>query len=432
MNQKTRAFSNKFCGGTLLAAGVLTAMRVMGAQSVLMGPAPISTQPEAVQEDATNNEMSVFIPSYDARDNSLPEPLKFGPVVIRPHVDYQFLYATGIQAGTNGAQHSIIQNFSPGVAVDLGRHWLLDYTPTIQFYSNRAFHNTVDHSALLSGQTTYEDWAFNLSQSYTKSDSTLAETGAQTGQEQYDTEFGVQRVLNDKFFAQFGVSQVFNFIAGQQDSYNWSTLEWLNYEVNPRLIFGAGVGGGYVDISSETTSPSNPNQAFEQAQGRVQWRATDKVSFSLNGGIEDLQNLASAYKDELNPTFGASIQYAPFEHTQISLSAGRTVSSSDYYILAQSQETTTVGVNVTQRLLKDYFLNVGLVYTKTEFTEALTIVPVSNVRTDDNYNFNVRLGRTFLKRGNAAVTYQYSRNQSNQAGYSYNSNQIGFEIGFTY
>jgi hypothetical protein len=430
MNLKTRTFSNKFCGGTLMAAGVVAAMRVMGGQAVLMAPPPTSTQPESVQEDSTNSEMSVFIPSYDARDNSLPQPFKFGPVVIRPHPYYQFLYASGLQSSTNSSQRSIIQSFSPGVAVDLGRHWLLDYTPTLQFYSNHAFHNSVDHSALLSGATSYEDWNFNLSQSYVKSDSTLADTAEQTETETYDTEVGVKRMLNDNFFAQFGVSQVFNFVSGQQDSYNWSTMEWLNYIIGPRLTIGAGVGGGYVDISSEVPGSSNPNQAFEQVQGQVQWRATDKVSFAVNAGLEDLQNLATGYKDELNPTFSASIQYAPFEHTQISLSAGRAVSSSDYFILATSQEATTVGLSVSQRLLKDYFLSVGLNYTDTQYTTAFGAI--SQPRTDDNYSLNVRLGRTFLKRGDVALTYQYSEDRSSAAGYSYNSNQIGFEVGFRY
>jgi hypothetical protein len=432
MNLKSWTFSNKFCGGTLVAAGVLAALRVPGAQPVLMAPPPVSTQPESVQEDSTNDEMSVFIPSYDARDNSLPQPFKFGPVVVRPHPYYQFVYASGLQASTNNSQHSIIQSFSPGVAVDLGRHWLLDYTPTIQFYSNRAFHNSIDHAASLTGGTSYEDWTFNLSQTYNKSDATLADTGGQTQTEAYDTELGVQRVLNDKLFAQFGVSQVFNSVSGQQDSRQWSTMDWLNYEVSQRLIFGAGVGGGYVDISSETPGGSNPNQAFEQMQGRVQWRATDKVSFAVSGGFEERQTLATGYKDELNPTFGASIEYAPFEHTQISLNAGRTVSSSDYYIIATSQEATTAGLSVSQRLLTDYFLNVGLAYTHTEYTTALSIVPVSDTRTDDNYSFNVRIGRTFLKRGNAAVTYQYSKDRSSVGGYSYNSSQIGFQVGFAY
>ena len=371
MNLKSRTFWNKFCACAPAVVGVLATSKVMGGQAVLMAPPPTTLQPTAVQEDSTNNEMSVFLPSYANGNNALPEPFKFGPVVFRPHAYYRFMYGNGIQSGTNTSQGSIIQEFIPGMAVDLGRHWVVDYTPTIRFYSNRAFRNTIDHAATLSGETTYEDWAFNLSQSFTKSDTTLADTATQTRTESYDTEFGVQRVLNDKMFAQFGVSQVFNFVSGIQNSRTWSTMDWLNYTYTRRLIFGVGGGGGYTQIESDSSAASNPNQAFEQLQGRVQWRATDKLGMAVNAGFEDRQNLASGYQDELNPTFGLSIDYAPFDHTQITLSGGRTVSSSDYTIIAQSTETTSVNLSVNQRLLQDFNLTVGAGYTKTEYTTAL-------------------------------------------------------------
>ena len=430
MNPKSRSRFNQVSGCVLLTAGALAALRVSGAQSVLMGPPPSDTQPVAVKEDAANNEMNVFLPSYDVRDNSLPQPLKFGPVVVRPHPYYHFLYTTGLQSSTNSTQRSIIQEISPGVAIDFGRHWTLDYTPTFRFYSNHAFRDSVDHAATLAGGTRYEDWTFNLSQSYAQTDSTLAETATQTKQQTFDTELGGSRILNDKMYVDFGVSQVFNAVSGQQDSRTWSTMEWLNYQFNKRLNAGIGLGGGYVMVESEVPGPGNPDQAFEQMQARVQWRATDKLSLSVNGGFEEREILADGYNNELNPTFGASIQYAPFKQTQISLSAGRTVASSDFSILAQSTETTTVGINISQRLLEKYFINAGASFTQTEYTVAFG--PISNLRTDDIYNFNVRVGRSFLKRGNVALTYQYSDNKSNQAGFSYISNQVGFEVGFTY
>ncbi|HSY16733.1 MAG TPA: outer membrane beta-barrel protein [Candidatus Acidoferrales bacterium] len=430
MNQTTLTFLKKFCGSVPVVAAVMATSHVHAEQSTLMAPPPANLQTVAAHDDATNNELNVFIPSYENRDNSLPQPFKFGPVVIRPHPFYRFVYATGIQSGTNNSQSSIIQEFSPGIAVDLGRHWMVDYTPTIRFYSNRAFRNSIDHAATLTGGTSYEDWTFNLSQAFAKSDSTLADTAAQTETETYDTEIGASRVLNEKMYAQFGVSQVFNFVAGQQDSHVWSTMDWLNYVYTKRLTFGAGIGGGYVKIDPDASQSSNPDQSFEQMQARVQWRATDKLAFSVNAGFEDRQILAAGSQDELNPTFGASIEYAPFEHTQIALTAGRAVSSSDYYILAQSTETTSVNLNVNQRLLEQFNLSVGLGYAQTEYTTALG--SLSAIRSDDNYNFNVRLARSFLKRGNMALTYQYSDNRSNQAGFTYHSNQVGFEVGFSY
>jgi len=430
MNLKSRTFLKKFCGCTLAVAGVLAAKHVSGGQAVLMPPPPTSLQPMAVQENATNNEMTVFIPSYDNRDNSLPQPFKAGPITFRPHPFYRFLYGTGIQSGPSSSESSIIQEFSPGIAVDLGRHWMVDYTPTIRFYSNRAFRNTIDHAATLTGGVSYEDWTFSLLQSFTKSDVTLADTATQTRTDTYDTELGASHVLNDKMYLQLGFSQLFNFVSGQQNSRTWSTMEWLNYEYTKRLVFGLGVGGGYSKIDSDTASGSNPDQAFEEMSARVQWRATDKLGFTLKAGFEDRQTLASGYKDQLNPTFGASIDYAPFDHTQIALSAGRTISPSDYGIFAMFTETTTVNLGVTQRLFEEFSLSAGVGLVRTEYT--VTLGEVSGARTDDNYNFNVRLSHGFLKRGNVALTYSYGDNKSTAPGFNYRSNQVGFEVGFSY
>ncbi len=166
-------------------------------------------------------------------------------------------------------------------------------------------------------------------------------------------------------------------------------------------------------------------------QARVNWRATEKISFQVSAGLEDEQFLASGYSDSLNPIFSASIQYQPFKVTQISLAASRTVGTSDYYIIAQSTEATTVSLSLNQRVLVKYHLNLGAGYTQTDYSVALSGFGGSN-RTDDTYSFNASFGRDFLKRGNWAITYQYLDNSSSTAGYGQRSNQIGFQIGYRY
>jgi len=165
-------------------------------------------------------------------------------------------------------------------------------------------------------------------------------------------------------------------------------------------------------------------------QGRVNWRATEKISFQVSAGLEDQQFLASGYSDALNPIFSASVQYQPFQVTQISLAASRTVSASDYYVSAQSMEITTLNLSLNQRVLVNYHLSLVGGYTHTDYTS--TLGSVGNLRSDDTYTFNASFGRDFLKRGNWAITYQYLDNTSGTAGYSQQSNQIGFQVGYRY
>jgi hypothetical protein len=429
---------------TLLALGTLAAGSLLAGQPVIADPPMQSTKPSAQLEAEASNDMAVFIPASDNRDNSLPQPFKAGPVVFRPHVSYQFTSGTGLLTSPSNTVDSYVQTISPGFSVDFGRHWTLDYTPNIRIYSSRAFHNSVDHSASLGGRFSYDDWYFGLNQGFTKSDSLVVETGAQTEQENYATDFSAKHQLSEKFSIDLGVSQNISDVAQAvstngtgvaQSTRMWSTMDWLNYQVAKRVFFGVGVGVGYVDPDI------GPGQLFEQVQGRIQWRATDKISFSVNAGFDERQYFAEGYGSALNPIYGASIQYAPFKRTQLSLSAGRTVSSSDFYISSQNNETTTVGISASQWVLEKFYLTGGASYSHTDYVS--TFGPLGSLREDDNYSFNVSLTRAFLKRGNITLSYSYGDNQSTQTesilgftvvnhNYTYRSSQISISAGFAY
>ena len=426
---------NAKTGGILLATGVLTAQRVLGG-SVLMNQPPVVTTPPVVQEDAVNNEMDVFIPSGVVNPDSAGL-FQYGPVTLHPHVSNSLIYGSGLQASIGNEQDTIIDTLSPGITADLGRHWTVDYTPSISFYSNHQFHNNVDQSASLTGATHYEDWDFNLSQGVGITSDPLTETGAQTDQESYSTALSVAYAFADKWSANASVDQGISLVSDLQDSYNWSTLEGVSYEFSPRLNAGISAGGGYTKVSGDATeADSNPDSVNEEIEFNAGWRATDKISLQGSVGVNDQQFLAAGFNDSLSPIFSAAIQYQPFKVTQISLSAGRNVSSSDFFIEAQTTESTTISLNLNQRILVKYNLSLGVGYSQTQYTTTLSIpglnFSLGNARTDNEYTFNASFGRSFLTHGNWAITYQYSDNESSVAGLSQRSNQIGFQVGFSY
>jgi hypothetical protein len=424
---------NAKTGGILLATGVLTAQRVLGG-SVIMSQPPVVTTPPVVQEDATNNEMDVFIPSGVVNPDSAGL-FQYGPVTLHPHVSNSLIYGSGIQSSIGNEQDTLVDTLSLGVTADLGRHWTVDYTPTLNFYSSRQFHNSVDQSASLMGATHYEDWDFNLSQTYGYTSDPTTETAAQTGQTSYSTALSAAYAFNDKWAANASVDQNISLVSGFQDSYNWSTLEGVSYEFSPRLNAGISAGGGYTKVSGDATEgDSNPDSVNEEIQFNANWRATDKISLQGSVGVNDQQFLAAGYNDSLSPIFSAAIQYQPFKVTQISLSAGRSTGSSDYFIEAQTSESTTISLSLSQRILKKYNLTLGAAYSQVQYTSTLSILSYSfgNARTDDDYSFNASFGRSFLTHGTWAITYQYSDNESSIAGFSQRSNQIGLQVGFSY
>jgi uncharacterized protein (PEP-CTERM system associated) len=203
-------------------------------------------------------------------------------------------------------------------------------------------------------------------------------------------------------------------------------MDWLNYQFWPRLNVGLGAGFGY------TIQDASPDSRYEQYQGRVNWRATDKVSFQLSGGLQDQQYLSGGAGDLITPIFSATIQYQPFEQTRLSLNASRSESAS--YFQNQVTENTGITADLNQRLLRKLYLDLNGGYGTTKYVSSIgsSSVALSTGRSDDYYSFNARLNCPFLKRGTFSVFYQYSDNSSSQSAFAYTSTQVGIEIGYRY
>jgi len=405
-------------------AVLLVFARAASAQQVIM-PAPVyPVTPPAVQESEVNNEMNVFGAEASAPANAQEtQPFQYGIFTLRPHPFYRVLYGNGILSNTNQAENTVIHQISPGFLLDIGRHWTLDYTPTWTLYSNSHFQNTLDHVVTLTGGSSYEDWTFGLSQGFTMTSDPLAETATQTSEQTYTTAINASYQINSKMTTDLGLGQ--SIISADQfnSSREWSTLDWLNYEFWPRLNGGIGAGFGYVNMQV------GPDMTYEQLQSRIEWRATDKISFQVNGGGEERQFLSGVGGDLLNFVFGAAIQYQPFEVTKISISADRTLSPS-YFGGATENTDFTCGLN--QRLLGKLFLDLQGGYHVVKYVaSANTASPINN-RQDDLYSVSVQLSYPFAQRGSVSAFYQASSDSSSQPGFGYSSSQVGFQISYSY
>lgn len=350
------------------------------------------------------------------------QPFQLGPLDLQPHFFYRFLYGNGIQASPGLPVTTIVHQVSPGFLVSVGRYWSLDYTPTWTVYSSRQLRDTLDHNVTFAAGTAYESWILGLSQSYVSSSPPLIETGGQTRQETYSTMAGASYRFNSQMLLELAANQDFRFAEHFVDSHEWSTLDWLNYQFWEGFIAGFGLGLGYLDVSQGADS------IYEQMQGRVQWRPTQKLRVEARGGWEDRQFLKAHVDALVNPVFGALIEYDPTEATELSLHASRTVGAS--YFENQETEATEVRGSVTQRFFRKVYLSVEGGYDTTKYVATASTTLAG--RTDDYYTFGVRLSGTILKRLTLAALYERSENTSNSSGFGYSSNQVGVEVSCRY
>lgn len=365
------------------------------------------------------------------------EFLTWGDVHVRTHVTYELLYATGVQSSPGQASDTFTHTLNPGVAIGLGSHWILDYEPSFQFFSDSHFHDTFNQSVSLSGGTGYGNWSFGLSQSYNRSDDPSVETGGQTALQSYIAGLSAGYHFNDKWSLETSGGVSLSFVGQNQvqvrtnglpltnsvplsDSESYFGSEWANYELDSRISLALGISGGYShqDGGLET--------ANEQYLGRVILVPGSKLTLTVDGGVEDQQFLNSGQSDLWTPIFASSISYHLFEPTTFVLSASRSVEVS----LFQGQVTkqTTVGLGLQQQLLEHLSLSLNYTHSIADYIGASAIGQRGD--TGDSYYAGLNLG--FLKHGNIGTFYEYSQNTSSASGFSFSSHQAGLTLTWAY
>jgi hypothetical protein len=423
--QKSTASGSRFAlrfpkttAATLCAATL--AARALAQQVLIPSPViPPESQPIASPVEDTNLVASASATTEAPLVPRDYQPFQWGPLSFHPHLAYQFLSGTGIQSQTNQAHSTLIQQISPGIELDLGRVWKFDYTPTFLLYSDSHFRNSVDHLINLAGDTSYEDWKLGLAQNCAITSDPQIQTAQQTDQQTYLTSLKAAWQINSDNSLELGASQNLQYAAGFTSSRDWSTLDWLNHEWGPNLAAAGGVEFGYTSVDA------GANMTHEQLQGRITWRVAHKVNLSINGGSEFRQFLDSTNSQLITPVFGAAITYQPFEVTTLSLNGARNLSAS--YFAGQTAEATSINVNLTQRLLKRFFLGLTGGYANTLYHGATD-------SRQDNYSFvSASLNTVILKRrGTVSLFYSASKNSSNVPGFAYSSNQVGFQLAYRY
>src|SRR5262245_8571570 len=100
------------CGKVAVWLSLLVVGQVALGQSVFAPRQELSIAPPALQQYQTN-EMEVFAPpGRAASGDELSQPFRWGPVTLRPHLLYRFIYGDGIQASTNQSVSTAIHEFA--------------------------------------------------------------------------------------------------------------------------------------------------------------------------------------------------------------------------------------------------------------------------------------------------------------------------------
>ena len=361
-------------------------------------------------------------PVYSRPSGPGETPFQYGSVSLHPHLLYRYLHASGLNFAPGQQVTSEINTFSAGLTVDAGKYWTIDYTPTWTNYSASVYRDTVDHSVSLRGATVYEAWAFQFSENFGISSPNLIETAQQTKQRTWATMAGATYTFTPhlQLETSAALSELYTDIS--PDTRDWSLTNWVSSKFGEDLDGALGLVIGYTDIIGL------PDRTYQQYLGRMNWHFAQKLTLGVQGGLDVRHSKAANVSDLHNPLFQLSLAYQPFDTTKISVTDAQTVSNS--YFADQVTHGNQLSINLEQRLLGHLFLSTGYSHASTKYTSTL----VDNLvdRSDRVNSFHARLTTQLLQRLNVSVVYQTNRNNSNDALYSFSSNQYGLELGFRY
>lgn len=398
--------------------------------SVSGGQMPLSSY-ETEQRASTNNpESQLNIPEFNETEQTTPKSLwSIGPMNLRPRATYQVVSATGLKSAPGLPSDSTIQTFSPGMAIDIGKHWLLDHVTRLQYYSGHEFRDATEHSTSLEGKWHSGSWDFGLIQRYQLSAQPLAETSYQQRWQTFFTALEASRPFSDKWRAELAVTQRLRSLRDASstplafgDSRSWNSMNWVDYQLTERLHAGTGIGAG-LDIV-----PQGNDMIHESIQARIMWQCTEKVRFQVSGGAQFRQMLNADDMNMENAIYAASIVYRPTEKTQLSLNGNQTVNISSFQ--GQLIENQNINLQARQRLLGKLFLTVTTGYGTYDYQS--TISSPRNQRTDSRYFFGSRLSLPMLKRAEISLFYSYGDLASDINLYEFSTTQMGGSLRYRF
>jgi hypothetical protein len=241
----------------------------------------------------------------------------------------------------------------------------------------------------------------------------------------YTTQLSGSYDLTGKLFLSGGG----NFYADEYSgslisSQNYGGNVYLNYIYSDKLVVGFGGTGGYNTVNGSGAN----NQVFEQANVRLNYSATAKISVSATAGAE-FRQFSGVSGSEINPVYTLSASYTPFDGTAISLTgSSQTYNSASF--TGQDYSETTINLSVTQRFMQRFFLGFAVGYTNSSYFSAAQ--GVTATRNDDFYYIDPSIDFNVTRYWTFGAYYVHREDTSSFAFFSFKDNQVGIRTRLTF
>ncbi len=329
----------------------------------------------------------------------------------------------------------------PGVTLGFGdivgrdaNYIRLDYAPSIFLFVDNSDSDAIQHLLRLEGRYNFGRLGLTISQDVQLLDGTnlgaVGATGANAnpgvnldagGDSQvniYTTHANVTYDLTGKTFLtgslNYGATEYDTLISSETIFGN----VFINYTYSPKLVVGLGGTFGYNWVDN-----TNPNQTFEQANLRLTYQITGKISLNASAGVEFRQ-----FEDDLRgsdyvtPVYELGATYQPFDGTTVNLRGSRR-SLNSAVLQAQNYNATNITFGIRQRFLRRIYVGLAAGYENSDYYNTVQFVNAN--RQDDYFYIQPAVDVTITPFWTAGAYYLHRENNSSSNFFSFDDNQYG-------
>jgi hypothetical protein len=317
----------------------------------------------------------------------------------------------------------------------------LDYFPAMFFFLNHSENDAFQQVISLSGQHRFGRLTLSLGEQIAILDGTdirgLADqtspgsqpnldVAGRTQFQTYSTKVDASYDLSGKTFLSSGANSLITDYKSSSllSSGDVSGNLFINYRYSDKVTVGVGGTGGY-----NFAQNPNPGQTFEQANLRLGYQATGKVSLNFTGGIEFRQFEASSRGTYISPVFDLTASYQPFDGTNFSLAGSRRTYNSAV-LGGQDFAETTITASMHQRFLQRFSVGISGGYENSDYFS--TVNGVSATRIDDYYFFEPSIDFSITRFWTFGGYYLHRQSDSSLTGFSFQDNQVGLKTALVF
>jgi hypothetical protein len=488
-NSKSRSNPSRRIAALPTLRRVLLWMSLAGAVAFSAGPLAASVEPAALSTSGTASALAVswvepgpLSPDQDtpialpatpvAPDTAQPangalEPIEEGPTVmvdgaakggigrptVEPIVEIKTTYDDNIFISPTHPQSDYYTTVVAGLAVVWGefrdqltplgsyqesyeqledannasdtdfdnrQYFFASYAPGYTYFARHGSEDTLDQNASLGARGIFGNLTVNATGSYRLFSEGVAEVGNRVRQSQINFAVDALYQFSARTTGEVDLSVVTHHYDKSYyvDSDEWIDRNYLSYQLFPKTNISGGFTLGYVNVNEGS------DQTYEQAVGRIVYDAGSKLTANLFGGIE-FRQFVNGEASVTNPVFDFELAYAPFDGTNINLSAARVVANSAEYA-GRNDVGTTVSLTISQALYEKLTLSVQGSYENYDYGAGGGIGGVQ--RTDNAIRLELAAAFHVTKFMSVNLAYDYWHNNSNLSQFTFDDNRVSLDL----